>query len=108
MILPSDDLGWVGYLILGIWIINGVLVSFLLTRIDSIVNGQLVGFGLPFSQGWAEPYWNSLRLIYVFLGLPMVLSFAVFVLALLRVRKQRSGYLIRQKSKPIAVPVEQP
>jgi len=95
----SDDLGWLGYIILGVWIINGVLVSFLLTRIDSIVNGQLYGYGLQFSREWAEPYWTSLNLIYVFMGVPMALSSIVLALAL-RMRKQRLGYLIRRKSKP--------
>ena len=108
MILPSDDLGWVGYLILGIWIINGVLVSFLLTSIDSIVNGQLYGYGLQFSQEWAEPYWTNLHLIYVFLGLPMVLSLIVFGFAFVRVKKHKFGYIIRRRKKPLEVFVEQP
>jgi hypothetical protein len=95
----SDDLGWLGYIILGVWIINGVLVSFLLTRIDSIVNGQLYGYGLQFSREWAEPYWTSLNLIYVFMGVPIALSSIVLALAL-RMRKQRLGYLIRRKTKP--------
>ena len=95
----SDDIGWLGYIILGVWIINGVLVSFLLTRIDSIVNGQLYGYGLQYSREWAEPYWTSLNLIYVFMGVPMALSSIVLALAL-RMRKQRLGYLIRRKSKP--------
>src|SRR3989304_4697692 len=95
----SDDLGWLGYLILGVWIINGVLVSFLLTRIDSIVNGQLYGYDLQFSREWAEPYWTSLNLIYVFMGVPMALSSIVLALAL-RMRKRRVGYFIRRKREP--------
>ena len=95
----SDDLGWIGYLILGVWIINGVLVTFLLTRIDSIVNGQLYGYGLQYSHEWADSYLTSLNLIYVFMGVPIALSSIVLALAL-RMRKQRLGYLIRRKSKP--------
>src|SRR4030066_2391034 len=95
----SDDLGWLGYLILGVWIINGVLVSFLLTRIDLIVNGQLYGYGLEFSQEWAETYSMSLNLIYVFIAVPIALSSIVLALAL-RMRKRRVGYLIRRKKEP--------
>ena len=95
----SDDLGWLGYLILGVWIINGLLVAFLLTRIDSIVNGQLYGYGLQYNREWAEPYLTSLNLIYVFMGVPIALSSIVLALAL-RMRKQRLGYLIRRKTKP--------
>jgi hypothetical protein len=95
----SDDLGWLGYIILGVWIINGVLVSFLLNRIDLIVNGQLYGYGLQYSHEWADAYSASLNLIYVFIGVPIALSSIVLALAL-RVRKQRLGYLIRREAKP--------
>ncbi len=95
----SDDLGWLGYLILGVWIINGVLVSFLLTRIDLIVNGQLYGYGLQYSHEWADTYSMSFDAIFVFIGVPMALSSIVLALAL-RMRKQRLGYLIRRKIKP--------
>ena len=95
----SDDLGWLGYLILCVWVINGVRVSFLLTRIDSIVNGQLYGYGLQFSHEWADTYSMNLNLIYVFMGIPIALSSIVLALAL-RMRKQRIGYLIRRKREP--------
>ena len=94
----SDDLGWIGYIILGVWIINGLLVSFLLTRIDLIVNGQLYGYGLQYNHEWADSYSTSLNLVYVFMGVPIALSFMLLALAL-RMRKQRLGYLIRRKTK---------
>jgi len=95
----SDDVGWLGYIILGVWIINGVLVSFLLTRIDSIVNGQLYGYGLQYNHEWTDTYSTNLNLIYVSMCIPIALSSIVLTLAL-RVRKQRLGYLIRRKTKP--------
>ena len=95
----SDDLGWIGYIILGVWIINGILVSFLLTRIDSIVNGQLYSYGLQYNREWADPYLTSLNLIYVFMSIPIALSSIVLALAL-RMRKQRLGYLIKRKTEP--------
>ena len=73
----SDDLGWLSYIVLGVWIVNAVLIIFLMTRIDSIVHGQLYGYGLQFSPNWADPYWASVNLIYVFMAMPVALSAVV-------------------------------
>ena len=103
----SDDLGWLSYIVLGVWIINSGLIIFLITRVDSIVNGQLYGYGLQFSHNWADPYWASLNLIYVFMGMPMVLSTVVLGIILdrkIQIKglkgKQLPKLKIRQK-KPV-------
>ena len=42
---------------------DAMLVSavVLLLEIDKIVNGNLYGYGLSFSNEWAQPYWLILR-----------------------------------------------
>jgi len=61
-------------IVLVLWLVSGVFVLFLLGRIDQIVHGDLYGFGLQFSYVWATPYWTLLRLTYVCLAVPSVLS----------------------------------
>jgi len=57
-----------------LWLVSGVFVLFLLGRIDHIIHNDLYGFGLQFSFVWADPYWAVLRLIYVCVAVPSVLS----------------------------------
>jgi len=66
--------------VLVLWLASSAFVLFLLSRIDWIVHHDLYGFGLQFSIAWANPYWVSLRLIYVCLAVPSV--FSAFVLGL--------------------------
>ncbi len=41
------------------------LVSMLaLLQVDSIVNESLYSYGLQFSDGWALPYWSSVRVVF--------------------------------------------
>ena len=60
------------------------LVSmFALLQVDSIVNQSLYSFGLRFSDAWAVPYWNSIRVVFamgwVTFGAAVVFQFyAVF------------------------------
>ena len=60
--------------VLVLWIVSSLFVLFLLSRIDWVVHHELYDFGLQFSAVWADPYWFSLRLIYVCLTVPSVLS----------------------------------
>jgi len=102
----SDDLGWLSYIVLGVWIVNAILVAFLLTRIDSIVHGQLYAYGLQFSHNWADPYWDSVRLIYVFMGVPTALSAIVLGIVLTRNRKITKEYFARLRNRRQKVAVE--
>jgi uncharacterized Zn-finger protein len=61
-------------IVLVFWLVSGVFVLFLLGRIDHIIHGDLYDFGLQFSPVWATPYWAFLRLTYVCLAGPSVLS----------------------------------
>jgi uncharacterized Zn-finger protein len=47
---------------------------YLVTRIDTVVHGQLYNFGLIFDHAWADPYYSYTQMMYVGLGVPMVLS----------------------------------
>jgi hypothetical protein len=51
----------------------------LLNRIDSIVNVTLYQYGLHPSLNWLDPYWISLRLIYIFLAVPIAFSAVILV-----------------------------
>lgn len=37
------------------------IVVILLLQIDKLVNGTLYGYGLVFSNDWAQPYWLMFR-----------------------------------------------
>jgi hypothetical protein len=60
--------------VFALWLFSSLSLLYLLKVIDSIVNNQLYNFGLQFDSAWANPYWNSLHLVYVLLAVPAVLS----------------------------------
>jgi len=99
-----EDLWWISYVVLGVWIVNGALIIYLLNQIDSIVNVQLYDYGLQFSAQWADSYWGSSRLMLVFLGVPMALSAAVFVAGFRRFRKKAPAIFGKKKAEPEAEP----
>jgi uncharacterized Zn-finger protein len=74
---------WFVRVVLVLWLVSLGFVVFLLLKIDDIVHHQLYNFGLQFSFVWAEPYWAFLRLVYLCLGVPMVLSGVVLVFSVL-------------------------
>jgi len=116
-----DDLGWLSYIILGVWVVNALLIVFLITRIDTIVHGQLYGYGLQFSRNWADPYWETVNLIYIFMALPSVLSVIVIGIMLkkkvkvhrkdfskLRIRRQKEAVKIKIPEVKPATVIEEP
>jgi uncharacterized Zn-finger protein len=74
-----------------VWLASAVAVTFLLLKIDSIVHGQLYSFQLQFSHAWADPYWETLHLIYAFIAIPAALSIAALSLSLYRRNKLHSA-----------------
>jgi uncharacterized Zn-finger protein len=60
-----------------IWLLSVVFVMVLVNKIDGIVHGELYDYGLQFSLNWAVSYWAFLRLLYVCLAVPSVLSIVV-------------------------------
>ena len=70
---------WFVKVVLAVWLTSLVPVLLLLSRIDSIVHGDLYNFGLQFNPAWADPYWNALHLIYIFLAIPAVFSIVTLI-----------------------------
>lgn len=53
----------VGLVLLGDAMLCVVIV--LITQIDRLINSTLYGYGLVFSDAWAQPYWLMLRITMV-------------------------------------------
>ncbi len=101
------EFSWFMRVVLVLWLISAVFVLFLLGKIDYIIHHDLYGFGLQFSYVWASPYWAFLRLIYVCLAVPAVLSAVVFGFDLWRKfhgEKRVSGRVVKAagvKAQPL-------
>lgn len=66
---------------LGNWVLILMAISSLVSMIatfqlDIIVNQQLYGYGLQFSQVWAFPYWTAIRLIFAMSWLSIIATVA--------------------------------
>ena len=70
---------WFLKVILSLWLVSSIFILLLLNRIDSIVNVTLYQYGLQPSLNWLDPYWISLRLIYIFLAVPIAFSAVILV-----------------------------
>ncbi len=75
---------WLDRVIIAAWILSAVIVIFLLTNLDVIVNGTLYDFGLQFSNEWGQPYWMYLRLSYAFLGVSSGLGLTALAIGFFR------------------------
>jgi len=90
-------------IVLVLWLVSSFFVLFLLGRIDSFVHGELYDFGLQFSYVWATPYWALLRLVYVCLAVPSVLSVAALGLDVWRKIKSKKPVSRRSMVRPVGV-----
>jgi uncharacterized Zn-finger protein len=97
------ETSWFMKVVLVLWLVSGVFVLFLLGRIDQIVHGDLYGFGLQFSYVWAAPYWVLLRLAYVYLAVPSVLSVVVLGLDVWKRFRSENRVSRRSMVKPVGV-----
>ena len=59
-------------------LVTFVCAAYFLNQFDSIIHGTLYNYGLQFSYEWANPYWMTLRIVQVFLGLSTVFSVVGF------------------------------
>lgn len=71
-----------------ICIVCAVIVYFLLTRIDLVVNEELYDFGLIFSTQWVDPYRTLMWSIYTCLVASVALSGTVLVFDLLAKKQE--------------------
>jgi uncharacterized Zn-finger protein len=92
--------------VLVLWLVSSFFLLFLLGRIDWIVHGDLYDFGLQFSPVWATPYWTLLRLTYVCLAVPSVLSAIVLGLDVWREIKSKKPVSRRSVAKRAGVKVQ--
>jgi hypothetical protein len=100
-----EDLLRVSFIVMTVWTLNGVLIFFLLSRLNSIVNVQLYNYGLQFNSQWADPYGSIMELLMIFTALPMALSIVIFALGVFVFRKKPLAFLLRRKS--ISIPVQE-
>lgn len=70
---------WLVRVVLVLWLVSSGFVVFLLLKVDGVVNHQLYDFGLQLSADWVVPYWSFLRLVFVCLLVPGILSGVVLV-----------------------------
>jgi uncharacterized Zn-finger protein len=81
----------------------------LLGKIDSIVHGDLYNFGLQFSYAWAGPYWAFVRLVYLCLLVPSVLSGVALVFSFLNKSEEHVKLIPKVvENKPIVGKVQPP
>lgn len=67
-----------------LWLVSSVFILFLLSKIDGIVHSELYNYGLQFSFAWASPYWAFVRLVYVCLAVPSILSVVALVFSFVK------------------------
>lgn len=90
-----------------LWFISSVLIIVLLGRIDQIIHVDLYKYNLQFSNSWADPYWFALRMIYVFLAIPIVAGAVALIISFTRrttlraVEKQVETKSINGKNQPV-------
>ena len=70
-----------------------------LFQVDSIVHGSLYSFGLQFSDGWAVPYWNSIRVVFAMGWLTFGVAVAFQVYALVRKSPKKNGEFGEEEMK---------
>lgn len=68
----------------------------LLLEIDKLINGTLYGYGLVFSDNWAQPYWLMFRLTLALIVIAVILI-SVVELPYPRLKKEPKRKL-REKS----------
>ena len=92
---------WFTRLVLVSWMICAVSILVVFKNMELIVHGQLYYYGLIFSPEWADSYRFFTWLIFLFLGLPMVLSGIALVSSFLKVEKiPKRENIIQQKVGP--------
>ncbi len=104
---------WINRILLIVIIVFSCIVTFLITQIDSIVNGhdhgQLYQYGLKFSLDWANPYWNYITIMFAGLAVTIVLSAVLLLLGFIRPKPKLAETIIKQeqpqpKTQPTPAP----
>ena len=76
------------------------LISMLaLLQVDSIVHKSLYSYGLQFSDAWATPYWNSIRVVFAMGWLTFGAAVAFQFYAVIRKSSVKNGKLDESEVK---------
>ena len=94
------DNGWFVRVILVLWLVSAVFVVFLLGKVDWIVHHELYNYGLQFSPEWAVDYWAALRMMYVSMSAPIVLSVIYFGFEVWHFVRSRRGMVESKPAQP--------
>ena len=86
--------------VLVLWLVSSVFILFLLSEIDGIVHSELYNYGLQFSFAWASPYWAFVRLVYVCLTVPSILSVVALVFSFAKRGESEKPVSKSVESKP--------
>ena len=78
---------WFNRLVLTSWIISAAFILVIFKNMELIVHGQLYNYGLIFSPNWADGYRFFTWLIFLFIGLPMLLSGIALAWSFVKVEK---------------------
>jgi uncharacterized Zn-finger protein len=99
--LPNNI--WLYRAVLATWVVSAIIVMFLLSRIDAIMNVEMYKHGLQFSHDWADPYWTYMHLNYVALGVPVALSLFAIAVGFTPNAKKAAGSIAERppKSQPV-------
>lgn len=82
-----------------------ISIYYSLTLLDNIVHASLYNYGLQFSFDWANPYWNTLHIVQVLLG---VIATVSVVNAVYTYRTQTSAEFKMQKMPKLGVEPKMP
>lgn len=88
---------WINRILLIVIIAFSGIIMFMISQLDSIVHGQLYGYGLKFSLDWANPYWNFTRIMYIGLGATMLLSALILLLGFIKPKTKLSETILKQE-----------
>lgn len=64
-------------LFIAMWTASYITMFFLLLQMDSIVHNTLYDYGLQFSYNWANPYWGLLRLLFLWMTVPLAVTVSI-------------------------------
>src|SRR3990170_1951230 len=76
------------------------LISMLaLLQVDSVVNRSLYSYGLQFSDAWATPYWNSIRVVFAMGWITFGAAAAFQFYAMIRKTQKMNGKFDEAETK---------
>jgi len=71
----------------------------LLLQVDVLVHGTLYNYGLQFNNGWAIPYWNTIRIVFAILSFVAIASTGLQLYNVTR-KKEKKTVDLDQKLAP--------